>query len=168
MTGGDLTTSTSASASRRGGPGSRSGRDCRTGISDRPPQHPRLPGTLARRQRDSNSVPQCAHRSHVPRRQGAGIVVEKGPSSLRRRHHDQHANAQNGPHRLVVITHARQIRPNDGVSRRTTTGLSACRSLFENSPRRCSGLGDPKNPPAGSPLFSLHFNRVKHPRARNG
>ena len=63
-----------------------------------------------------------------------GIVVEKGPGSFDRAITIDTRGLTNGPHRLVMITHARRIRANDGVLDGTNTGVLSVPFFVWNDP----------------------------------
>jgi hypothetical protein len=109
---GDLTTSTSAPASRRDGPGGRSGRGCPAGFFGSPSitraaRWDTCPAPTGSRLRPTVCTSTTARGRHR-RRKGGQIPID-GVITINTR------NVQNGAHRLVVMTHARQIRPNEGV-----------------------------------------------------
>jgi hypothetical protein len=165
---GDLTTSTSAPASRRDGPGGWSGPGCPTGFSDR------LLITRARlvgHPLGANGLPITSHRVHIDDGKGPASSSKRGQVPNDDVITINTRNVQNGAHRLVVMTHARQIRPNEACSHTEPKPGSQrailCSKLVPGV-ASCSGPGDPQNPPAGLPLFPLHFNRAKHSRVRNG
>jgi hypothetical protein len=64
----------------------------------------------------------------------AGIVVEKGPGAFDGAITINTGELTNGPHRLVVVTHARRIRPNDGVLDGTNTGVLSVPFFVQNEP----------------------------------
>jgi hypothetical protein len=63
----------------------------------------------------------------------AGMVVEKEPGSFDGAITINTRRLEDGPHRLVVITHARRIRPNDGVLDGTNTGVLSVPFFVRNS-----------------------------------
>ena len=64
----------------------------------------------------------------------AGIVVKKGPRSYDGSITINTRMLTNGPHRLVVISHARRIRPNDGVLDGTNSGVLSVPFFVQNDP----------------------------------
>ena len=87
----------------------------------------------ARRPRVPGYVPQCAHRPHVPRRHD-GHCRREGTGSFDRAITIDTRGLTNGPHRLVMITHARRIRANDGVLDGTNTGVLSVPFFVWNDP----------------------------------
>jgi hypothetical protein len=79
-----------------------------------------------RMQSGAGGLPVTSHSVHVDpsfHDGKAGVVVERGPGSYDGVLRINTRRLKNGLHRLVLITHARQIRPNDNVLDGTNSGV---------------------------------------------